>query len=96
MIHTLSFVIQQPLFSAQPSWIIFNKLKVRGGLDNVSGRSGADELNSWLLIGIYLYKICLLYTSDAADEEDSVDLGGRRIIKKKITKINAHKSSHCS
>ena len=29
---------------------------------------------------------CLLYTSDAADEEDSVDLGGRRIIKKKIEK----------
>src|SRR5665648_1254387 len=28
-------------------------------------------------------KVCLLYTSDAADEEDSVDLGGRRIIKKK-------------
>src|SRR5674536_401577 len=27
--------------------------------------------------------VCLLYTSDAADEEDSVDLGGRRIIKKK-------------
>ena len=23
-------------------------------------------------------KYCLLYTSDAADEEDSVDLGGRR------------------
>ena len=29
-------------------------------------------------------RTCLLYTSDAADEEDSVDLGGRRIIKKKI------------
>ena len=28
---------------------------------------------------------CLLYTSDAADEEDSVDLGGSRIIKKKKT-----------
>eukprot|EP00656_Telonema_subtile_P018488 TRINITY_DN20003_c0_g1_i1.p1 TRINITY_DN20003_c0_g1~~TRINITY_DN20003_c0_g1_i1.p1 ORF type:complete len:146 (+),score=0.86 TRINITY_DN20003_c0_g1_i1:85-522(+) len=27
--------------------------------------------------------VCLLYTSDAADEEDSVDLGGRRIIEKK-------------
>ena len=27
--------------------------------------------------------VCLLYTSDAADEEDSVELGGRRIIKKK-------------
>ena len=35
-----------------------------------------------------LYKVkhgkhCLLYTSDAADERSSVDLGGRRIIKKK-------------
>ena len=27
---------------------------------------------------------CLLYTSDAADERSSVDLGGRRIIKKKM------------
>ncbi|GAB5885913.1 hypothetical protein JMUB7556_28280 [Staphylococcus aureus] len=27
-------------------------------------------------------KACLLYTSDAADELDGVDLGGRRIIKK--------------
>src|SRR5665648_34130 len=31
--------------------------------------------------------VCLLYTSDAADEEDSVDLGGRRIIKKKKKRI---------
>src|SRR5678816_4945406 len=30
--------------------------------------------------------ICLLYTSDAADERSSVDLGGRRIIKKKKKK----------
>ena len=29
---------------------------------------------------------CLLYTSDAADERSSVDLGGRRIIKKKNRK----------
>ena len=28
---------------------------------------------------------CLLYTSDAADERSSVDLGGRRILKKKKT-----------
>ncbi|WDT36557.1 hypothetical protein PVA38_09370 [Streptococcus pneumoniae D39] len=28
------------------------------------------------------YFYCLLYTSDAADEARSVDLGGRRIIKK--------------
>ena len=30
-------------------------------------------------------ELCLLYTSDAADERSSVDLGGRRIIKKKKT-----------
>ena len=30
-----------------------------------------------------LQSVCLLYTSDAADERSSVDLGGRRIIKKK-------------
>ena len=33
---------------------------------------------------------CLLYTSDAADERSSVDLGGRRIIKKK-----KKKERHC-
>ena len=32
------------------------------------------------------YCPCLLYTSDAADERSSVDLGGRRIINKKTTK----------
>ena len=31
---------------------------------------------------------CLLYTSDAADERSSVDLGGRRIIKKKKSNDN--------
>ena len=36
---------------------------------------------------------CLLYTSDAADERSSVDLGGRRIIKKKnITKNKNEKN----
>ena len=30
---------------------------------------------------------CLLYTSDAADERSSVDLGGRRIIKKKTRPV---------
>eukprot|EP00658_Telonema_sp_P-2_P022670 TRINITY_DN19061_c0_g1_i3.p1 TRINITY_DN19061_c0_g1~~TRINITY_DN19061_c0_g1_i3.p1 ORF type:complete len:156 (-),score=38.38 TRINITY_DN19061_c0_g1_i3:42-509(-) len=37
---------------------------------------------------------CLLYTSDAADEEDSVDLGGRRLYKKKtnIVCINCVRS----
>ena len=33
--------------------------------------------------GSYRIFACLLYTSDAADEQRGVDLGGRRIIKKK-------------
>ena len=36
------------------------------------------------------HRHCLLYTSDAADEEDSVDLGGRRIIKKKFAHYSIH------
>ena len=36
---------------------------------------------------IQLIKGCLLYTSDAADEEDSVDIGGPGINKKKKEKI---------
>eukprot|EP00831_Metopus_contortus_P005977 TRINITY_DN12251_c0_g1_i4.p1 TRINITY_DN12251_c0_g1~~TRINITY_DN12251_c0_g1_i4.p1 ORF type:complete len:109 (-),score=17.29 TRINITY_DN12251_c0_g1_i4:32-358(-) len=35
---------------------------------------------------------CLLYTSDAADDTPCVDLGGRRIIKKKNKKKNQHKT----
>ena len=37
---------------------------------------------------------CLLYTSDAADERSSVDLGGRRIIKKKKQTISCKDSDN--
>ena len=37
---------------------------------------------------------CLLYTSDAADERSSVDLGGRRIIKKKKTIASQEHRQH--
>ena len=43
----------------------------------------SEMLNGLTYVTSTISKICLLYTSDAADEEDSVDLGGRRIIKKK-------------
>ena len=36
---------------------------------------------------------CLLYTSDADEEEDSVDLGGRRIIKKEIFLTKSYMNS---
>src|SRR5678815_2903371 len=53
----------------------------------------ADEVvavNVWAIVAprpavaplTLLCTTCLLYTSDAADERSSVDLGGRRIIKK--------------
>ncbi len=44
---------------------------------------GSVLLGIALLLLVILYLACLLYTSDAADERSSVDLGGRRIIKKK-------------
>eukprot|EP00658_Telonema_sp_P-2_P043444 TRINITY_DN31386_c0_g1_i1.p1 TRINITY_DN31386_c0_g1~~TRINITY_DN31386_c0_g1_i1.p1 ORF type:complete len:244 (-),score=35.18 TRINITY_DN31386_c0_g1_i1:100-762(-) len=55
--------------------------------DNPSVESALKEIQSRLftldLANLEMGDTCLLYTSDAADEEDSVDLGGRRIIKKK-------------
>ena len=48
---------------------------------------GIPNKNSsyYIIIVLYNYSfyICLLYTSDAADEQRGVDLGGRRIINKK-------------
>src|SRR5664279_6650545 len=52
-----------------------------------SGGAGAQAV-ALLLLEVSQVHFCLLYTSDAADEEDSVDLGGRRIIKKKKKKKN--------
>ena len=58
-----------------------------GGTLASLGRNG--RLNEYAIAlkgfaaGEQLPYACLLYTSDAADERSSVDLGGRRIIKKK-------------
>ena len=46
------------------------------------------SFNTSLKITTAKYYTCLLYTSDAADERSSVDLGGRRIIKTKHKKKN--------
>ena len=48
----------------------------------VSQRVDDPRLAEYRLARGFL-ETCLLYTSDAADERSSVDLGGRRIIKKK-------------
>ena len=51
-----------------------------------ASRSCLDFMEKYCInraAGNRMYFTCLLYTSDAADELDGVDLGGRRIIKKK-------------
>ena len=54
------------------------------GLHNLPGLVGPIVLGVGDHSGnIGVTQGCLLYTSDAADERSSVDLGGRRIIKKK-------------
>ena len=69
------------------------KKKIQGKTDiplNENGIRQAKELACQLVeedISVkHVYHSCLLYTSDAADEEDSVDLGGSRITKKKQKK----------
>src|SRR5674536_168292 len=53
-----------------------------GGLSRMSASPGSEgTVGARLDLRYALRALCLLYTSDAADEEDSVDLGGRRIIK---------------
>eukprot|EP00658_Telonema_sp_P-2_P020667 TRINITY_DN18188_c0_g1_i1.p1 TRINITY_DN18188_c0_g1~~TRINITY_DN18188_c0_g1_i1.p1 ORF type:complete len:164 (-),score=26.85 TRINITY_DN18188_c0_g1_i1:110-601(-) len=51
--------------------------------DVVWARESASHVATVVSPVLCVDTTCLLYTSDAADEEDSVDLGGRRIIKKK-------------
>ena len=53
------------------------------------GRCDRDRSERFQNIGI-----CLLYTSDAADERSSVDLGGRRIIKKKNDRQSCEWRTH--
>ena len=74
-----------------------NQIK-RDGFANVQAQIRAIAKDFRSRIGKYPFHIvsdsCLLYTSDAADEEDSVDLGGRRIIKKKEKKEKKKKKSY--
>src|SRR5665648_132942 len=73
-------------------WILANSMDIILA-DKVPSQQFTDQLESvGFRLPTFLKKVsslsdpsflsadCLLYTSDAADEEDSVDLGGRRII----------------
>ena len=65
------------VYKRQGIWIVVF-LEIRP-FQNGNGRLSRVLTTLLLLQAGY----CLLYTSDAADERSSVDLGGRRIIKKK-------------
>ena len=52
--------------------------------------SGIPSMNIEKVDLNLLVYLCLLYTSDAADERSSVDLGGRRIINKKNQQHSGH------
>eukprot|EP00656_Telonema_subtile_P006263 TRINITY_DN12874_c0_g1_i3.p1 TRINITY_DN12874_c0_g1~~TRINITY_DN12874_c0_g1_i3.p1 ORF type:complete len:318 (-),score=39.00 TRINITY_DN12874_c0_g1_i3:78-1031(-) len=71
-----------------PSYVtkmVANELVSLGGSSGVEVTEVSKIGNAifTIAVGVTGSTSCLLYTSDAADEEDSVDLGGRRIIKKK-------------
>ena len=57
--------------------------------------SHTRQLKVLLLCQVLIHlNFCLLYTSDAADERSSVDLGGRRIINKKTNVTSVRDNIH--
>src|SRR5680860_1874545 len=54
-----------------------------GGCGNQSSATSGTILHGTRKPLLLWFHVCLLYTSDAADDLLCVDLGGRRIIKKK-------------
>ena len=54
-----------------PDWVIWAAWADRITFEEIEKKTGKTES-----------EVCLLYTSDAADDSLRVDLGGRRIIKK--------------
>ena len=62
--------------SIQFEYVHYKGLTIKVVFGNNHGNHGTIPFDKgWI-------KICLLYTSDAADDMQCVDLGGRRIIKK--------------
>ena len=59
------------------------KVQIPGALPSIMA-----GINQTIMMALSM--VCLLYTSDAADDLLCVDLGGRRIIKKKQTPISVN------
>ena len=76
--------------SSRPNWAMRPGFSMLSGKESSGLTSGTSpcwkahaSVSSEHSRKVSLSSPCLLYTSDAADERSSVDLGGRRIIKKK-------------
>src|SRR5678810_1147470 len=69
--HAVRRLARSGIHDHQPDWTLLDDDVRTCTSDHVDAWADPDRL-----------QLCLLYTSDAADERSSVDLGGRRIIKK--------------
>src|SRR5678815_4735605 len=77
-----SLALRQAAVLGDWSWL--NKTRVRGRdaarlMDYATVRDLSRQQPGQIVYTPMLSEACLLYTSDAADERSSVDLGGRRI-----------------
>ena len=77
-------------FNGNPATVGCNGVSPKALWTQIKTGSVADNLRATPITQTSLDTLCLLYTSDAADERSSVDLGGRRIIKKKNNTYNEH------
>eukprot|EP00825_Cyclidium_porcatum_P013043 TRINITY_DN16826_c0_g1_i3.p1 TRINITY_DN16826_c0_g1~~TRINITY_DN16826_c0_g1_i3.p1 ORF type:complete len:305 (-),score=55.06 TRINITY_DN16826_c0_g1_i3:107-1021(-) len=64
---------------------LFNNKKYFSQYEVQRKKKEYENLQNGKCLVLTLHSPCLLYTSDAADDMQCVDLGGRRIIKKKKT-----------
>ena len=84
--------VEHPVYAPLDGRTVFVDESLRSENANIGRHNFTLMHEACHLVYGMLYP-CLLYTSDAADEEDSVDLGGRRIIKKKKKEKNQEKKT---
>eukprot|EP00658_Telonema_sp_P-2_P081379 TRINITY_DN8322_c0_g1_i2.p1 TRINITY_DN8322_c0_g1~~TRINITY_DN8322_c0_g1_i2.p1 ORF type:complete len:131 (+),score=21.71 TRINITY_DN8322_c0_g1_i2:310-702(+) len=86
-IHSEGLVVAEPLVQSNThkrlDGLTISRIEVHLVQADWQPHLGEEPPNFLEVTPVLCVDTCLLYTSDAADEEDSVDLGGRRIIKKK-------------